>query len=81
MGLAFSGTALILTILGFWGAAQIVLAFLVVAALLESAFAICLGCKTFAILMRVPVIEAKTLTPDFYAAGSVLYQWPCVIGT
>jgi hypothetical protein len=31
---------------------------------------------SFAILMRVPVIEAKTLTPDFYAAGSVLYQWP-----
>jgi hypothetical protein len=31
---------------------------------------------SFAILMRVPVIEAKTLTPDFYAPGSVLYQWP-----
>jgi hypothetical protein len=31
---------------------------------------------SFAILMRVPVIEAKTLTPDFYSAGSVLYQWP-----
>jgi transcriptional regulator with XRE-family HTH domain len=31
---------------------------------------------SFAILMRVPVIEAKALTPDFYAAGSVLYQWP-----
>lgn len=32
--------------------------------------------ESFAILMRVPVIEAKALTPDFYAAGSVLYQWP-----
>lgn len=31
---------------------------------------------SFAMLMRVPVIEAKALTPDFYAAGSVLYQWP-----
>lgn len=31
---------------------------------------------SFAILMRVPVIEARALTPDFYAAGSVLYQWP-----
>ena len=31
---------------------------------------------SFAILMRVPVIEAQALTPDFYAAGSVLYQWP-----
>jgi hypothetical protein len=52
MGVAFSVTALILTILGFWGAAQIVLGFLVVAAFLESALGICLGCKTFAILMR-----------------------------
>jgi hypothetical protein len=32
--------------------------------------------ESFAILMRVPVIEAKALTPDFYASGSVLYQWP-----
>jgi hypothetical protein len=31
---------------------------------------------SYAILMRVPVIEGQTLTPDFYAAGSVLYQWP-----
>jgi hypothetical protein len=31
---------------------------------------------SFAILMRVPVIEAQALTPDFNAAGSVLYQWP-----
>jgi hypothetical protein len=34
------------------------------------------GFDSFAIIMRVPVIEAKALTPDFYAAGSVLYQWP-----
>jgi Helix-turn-helix len=31
---------------------------------------------SFAILMRVLVIEGKALTPDFYATGSVLYQWP-----
>lgn len=31
---------------------------------------------SFAILMRVPVIEAKALTPDFYSTGFVLYQWP-----
>ena len=34
------------------------------------------GSDSFAILMRVPVIEAKAMTPDFNAAGSVLYQWP-----
>jgi len=30
----------------------------------------------FAILVRVPVIEGKTMTPDFNAPGCVLYQWP-----
>jgi hypothetical protein len=34
------------------------------------------GFDSYAILMRVPVIEAKALTPDFNATGSVLYQWP-----
>ena len=52
MGVAFSVTALVLTILGFWGAAQIVLSLLVAAALLESVFGICLGCRVFAILMK-----------------------------
>jgi hypothetical protein len=31
--------------------------------------------RSFAILMRVTVIEGETLTPDFNIAGSVLYQW------
>jgi hypothetical protein len=56
MGVTFSVTALILTILGDWGAAQIVLGLLAAAALLESAFGICLGCKAFALLMRVGVV-------------------------
>jgi hypothetical protein len=56
MGVAFSVTALILTALGYWGAAQAVLGLLTVAALLESAFGICLGCKTFALLMKVGVV-------------------------
>jgi hypothetical protein len=30
----------------------------------------------FGILMRVQVIERKTLTPDFSTEGTVLYQWP-----
>jgi hypothetical protein len=34
------------------------------------------GFDSFAILMRVLVIESKALTPDFNATGSVLYQWP-----
>lgn len=30
----------------------------------------------FAILMRVPVIGGKTMTPDFKSPGCVLYRWP-----
>ncbi len=56
IGVAFSVTALILTGLGFWGAAQIVLGLLGTAALLESALGLCLGCKAFAVLMRLGVI-------------------------
>jgi hypothetical protein len=56
MGVAFSVTALILTILGEWTAAQVVLALLGCAALLESAFAVCLGCMTFGLLIRAGVV-------------------------
>jgi hypothetical protein len=56
IGVVFSLTALVLTLLGFWGAAQIVLALLAMAAFLESVFGLCLGCKAFAILMRVGVV-------------------------
>jgi Domain of unknown function (DUF4395) len=59
MGVAFSVAALVLTILGFWGAAQIVLGLLTVAALLESALGLCLGCKAFAILMRFGVVPEE----------------------
>jgi Domain of unknown function (DUF4395) len=59
MGLAFSVTAMVLTGLGYWGAAQIVLALLIGAALLESAFAICLGCKVFALLMRAGLVPEE----------------------
>ena len=34
------------------------------------------GFDSFAILMRVPIIEGKALTPNFYGNGFVLYQWP-----
>jgi hypothetical protein len=59
MGVVFSVTALVLTVLGYWGAAQIVLIFLVVAALLESVLGLCLGCKVFAILMKVGLVPAE----------------------
>jgi hypothetical protein len=56
MGVAFSLTALILTILGEWTAAEVMLALLGTAAFLESAFAICLGCMTFGVLIRVGLV-------------------------
>jgi hypothetical protein len=31
--------------------------------------------RSFALLFRVPVIEARAMTPDFNARGCVLYQW------
>lgn len=57
MGVVFSTTALILWF-GFsqHTAAWVFVAMLTCAALLESAFGICLGCKTFSLLMRVGVI-------------------------
>jgi hypothetical protein len=56
MGAAFSLTALVLTGLGFWTAAEVFLGLLTGAALLESAFGLCLGCKAFAVLMRAGVV-------------------------
>src|SRR3954469_19488055 len=47
IGVLFSVSALILMLAGHWTAARVVLAMLVVAATLESAFALCLGCKAF----------------------------------
>ena len=59
IGAVFSVSALVLNLLGFWGAAEIVLALLTAAAFLESAFGFCLGCKAFALLIRVGVIPAE----------------------
>jgi len=56
IGVVFSLTAVVLTALGYWGAAQLVLGFLVVAAFLESALGLCLGCRVFALLMRVGMV-------------------------
>lgn len=56
VGVAFTITASVLFVLGATGAAQVVIALLVVAAFLESAFAICLGCIGFGLLMKIGVI-------------------------
>jgi hypothetical protein len=46
-------------VLGYWTAAEVALVLLGGAALLESGFGICLGCTTFALLMRVGVIPEE----------------------
>jgi len=56
MGLAFTATALGLTLAGETTAARVVLGLLIVAATLESVFAICLGCIVFGWLMRVGIV-------------------------
>ena len=56
IGVAFSVSALVLTGLGYWTAAAVALGLLAGAALLESALGLCLGCKTFALLMRAGVV-------------------------
>ena len=52
-------TALVLTGLGYWTAAEVVLGLLAAAAFLESAFGLCLGCKAFAVLMRAGVVPEE----------------------
>jgi len=60
MGVAFSSTALVLWFgLGYQTAALVVVGMLLGAAFLESAFAYCLGCKVFALLMKAGVIPAR----------------------
>lgn len=56
IGVAFSVTALVLLLVGAWGAARVVLGLLATAAFLEAALGLCLGCKAFALLMRAGVI-------------------------
>lgn len=56
IGVAFTVTASALWLAGAPGAARIVVALLVAAATLEAAFGYCLGCKVFAVLMRLGVI-------------------------
>jgi hypothetical protein len=59
IGVAFSVTALVLTGLGWWTAAEVFLGLLATAAFLESALGLCLGCKAFALLMRAGVVPEE----------------------
>lgn len=59
VGLVFSTSAAVLFALDLTTAGYVVLGALVVAATLESAFALCLGCQAFALLMRIGVIPRE----------------------
>ena len=56
MGLGFSASAAVLFLAGMATGATVVLIFLLVAAGLEAFVGLCLGCKVFAMLMRLGVI-------------------------
>ena len=56
IGATLTTAALVAWLAGALGAADILVALLIVAAALESVFGLCLGCKAFAVLMRVGVI-------------------------
>jgi Domain of unknown function (DUF4395) len=71
MGVVFSVAALVLTLLGHDVGARVVLGLLLIAATLESVFALCLGCRVFALLMRVGIIPASVCERcnDIWLAG------------
>jgi hypothetical protein len=56
IGVTFTVTASVLWLADQPGAARIVIALLTVAAFLEAALGLCLGCKVFALLMRAGVV-------------------------
>jgi len=60
IGAAFSTTALVLWFgFGLGSAASVVVGLLAVAALLESALGLCLGCRGFGLLMRAGVVPEE----------------------
>lgn len=73
IGLVFSASAFVLSLVGLGLAAQIVTGALVVAATLESVFGLCLGCVAFGILQRRGVIpeSACEACNDISLRGSV----------
>jgi hypothetical protein len=78
MGVVFSSTALVLWYgFGLGTAALVVVALLAVAALLESALAICLGCIVFGFLMRAGVIPDEVCA----ACADISIRHPGISGT
>lgn len=60
VGAAFTSGAVVSMAVGHPGGTQILLGFMIIAAGLESIFAYCLGCKAFAVLMRLGMIPEET---------------------
>ena len=56
IGVAFTVTASVLWVAGAGTASRVVIGMLAGAAFLEAAFGFCLGCKIFAVLMKVGVV-------------------------
>lgn len=75
MGAVLSTAAVALWLSGHGGASWILVAMILGAATLEAAFAFCIGCKIFALLIRAGVIPARvcercvTAPGDLAAAG------------
>jgi len=59
IGLAFSASGLILTLVGYEQASMAVLSMLVIAASLEAFLGLCLGCKIFALLMKIGLVPQE----------------------
>lgn len=60
IGLVVTGAAVVSTAAGAYGLAQILLGLIIVAATLESVFALCIGCRLFAGLMKLGLIPEET---------------------
>jgi hypothetical protein len=56
MGAVMTVTAAVLALLADWTEVDVLLVLIVAAAVLESVFALCIGCRIFALLMRAGII-------------------------
>jgi Domain of unknown function (DUF4395) len=76
LGASISTAAVVLHFgFGFDGAAEVLLALIVVAATLESVFAICIGCIVFSGLMRAGLVPAQTCE----ACANVALRLPATV--
>lgn len=69
MGAVISGAALVATLAGTPTAARVLTGALAAAAFLEAAFAFCLGCRIFALLMRAGLVPARVCAACVAPAG------------